>query len=119
VSEASARSGLALAAVGAVCLLVCVDAISVSPAVAKVHLPRRECPDVGPPNTDVGLYKIITRRIRCGKARAILRRWYHDPSQKDSGPDGWRCAEVRRRRFGVRSYCHRNGRSIAFSRFLV
>jgi hypothetical protein len=119
LSEASARSGLALVAAGAVCLLVCVGAICVSPAGAKVHLPRRECPNVGPPNTDVGLYKIITRRIRCGKARAILRRWYHDPSQKDSGPDGWRCAEVRRGRFEVRSYCHRNGHLIAFSRFLV
>ena len=82
LSEASARSGLALVAAGAVCLLACIGAICVSPAVAKVHLPRRECPNVGPPNTDVGLYKIITRRIPCGKARAILRRWYHDPSRR-------------------------------------
>jgi len=89
------------------------------PSAAKVSLPKRECPDVGPAQTDVGLYQIITRRVRCGKARTILRHWYHDPSQKDSGPDGWRCAEVRRGRYEIRSYCHRSGHLIAFSRYLV
>lgn len=91
----------------------------VNPGAAKVALPKRECPNVGPAQTDVGLYKIITRRVKCGIARAILRRWYHDASQKDSGPDGWRCAEVRRDRYEVRSYCHRNKRLIAFSRYLA
>ncbi len=86
---------------------------------ARVALPKRECPDVGPPQTDVGLYKIITGKIICGRARAILRRWYHDPTQKDSGPAGWRCAEVRRGRYEVRSYCHRNGRLIAFTRYAL
>jgi hypothetical protein len=86
---------------------------------ARVVLPKRECPDVGPPQTDVGLYKITTRKIICGRARAILRRWYHDPTQKDSGPAGWRCAEVRRGRYEVRSYCHRNGRLIAFTRYAL
>ena len=86
---------------------------------ARVVLPKRECPDVGPPQTDVGLYKIITRKIICGRARAILRRWYHDPTQKDSGPAGWRCAEVRRGRYEVRSYCHRNRRLIAFTRYTL
>jgi hypothetical protein len=89
----------------------------VAQAAAGVSLPKRECPDVGPPQTDVGLYKVITRKIRCGPARKILRRWYHDPTQKDSGPAGWRCAVVRRGRYEFRSYCHRSGRMIAFSRY--
>jgi hypothetical protein len=86
---------------------------------ARVSLPERECTNVGPPHTDVGLYKIITRRIVCGEARAILRDWYHDPTQKDSGPAGWRCAEVKRGPFEIRSYCHRNGKQISFSRYLA
>lgn len=98
--------------VPAVCL-----AAGGSAEAAGVSLPKRECPDVGPPQTDVGLYKIITRNILCGKARAILRDWYHDPTQKDSGPAGWRCAEVRRGRYEFRSYCHRTGRLIAFTRY--
>lgn len=81
--------------------------------------PLRSCPDVGPPATDVGLYKIVARGLVCGRARGILRRWYHDPSQKDSGPAGWRCAVVKRGRFEIRSYCHRNGRLISFSRLLA
>jgi hypothetical protein len=91
----------------------------VSPSAAEVALPKRACPNVGPAQTDVGLYKIITRRVKCGMARAILRRWYHDVSQKDSGPDGWRCAEVRRGRYEIRSYCHRSKHLIAFSRYLA
>jgi hypothetical protein len=94
-------------------------ALAQSPRTKGVSLPKRECPDVGPPNTDVGLYKVITRKLACGKARAILRDWYHDASQKDSGPAGWRCAVVRRGRFEVRSYCHREGRLIAFTRYTV
>jgi hypothetical protein len=86
---------------------------------AGVKLPRRECPNVGPPQTDVGLYNIITRHIVCGKARAILRDWYHDPSQKDSGPAGWRCAQARHGRYAIRSYCHRNGKQISFDRYLA
>jgi hypothetical protein len=89
----------------------------ISQGAAAVSLPKRECPDVGPPQTDVGLYKIITRKMRCGPARKILRHWYHDPTQKDSGPAGWRCAVVRRGRYEFRSYCHRSGRMIAFSRY--
>jgi hypothetical protein len=93
--------------------------VAAFPAAAAVSLPKRECPDIGPRQTDVGLYKIITRKMLCGKARAILRDWYHDPTQKDSGPAGWRCAEVLRRRFEVRSYCHRDGRLIAFTRYAL
>lgn len=104
----------------AVCAVLSAPAAgNVSPSAADVTLPKRECPNVGPVHTDVGLYKIITRRVKCGIARAILRRWYHDASQKDSGPDGWRCAEVRRGRYEVRSYCHRAKRLIAFSRYLA
>jgi hypothetical protein len=89
----------------------------VAQAAAGVSLPKRECPNIGPPQTDVGLYKVITRKMRCGPARKILRRWYHDPTQKDSGPAGWRCAVVHRGRYELRSYCHRHGRMIAFTRY--
>jgi hypothetical protein len=106
--------------VAAICSLLCgLGLVSLDSSAARVSLPKRECPNVGPAHTDVGLYRIITRRIHCGQARAILRRWYHDPLQKDSGPDGWRCAEVRRARYEIRSYCHRSGRLIAFSRYLA
>jgi hypothetical protein len=92
-------------------------ALAHSSHIDRVKLPKRECPNVGPPNSDVGIYNIITRRIICGRARAILRRWYHDTSAKDSGPAGWRCAVVRRGHIEYRSYCHRNGRQISFSQY--
>jgi hypothetical protein len=82
---------------------------------ARLQLPYRECRNVGPAESDVALFNIVTRKVICGRARTILRRWYHDPSQKDTGPAGWRCAQFRRSRFELRSYCHRSGRLIAFS----
>lgn len=83
----------------------------------RVILPKRECPNIGPRHSDVGLYDIITKHMICGRARAILRRWYHDSSAKDTGPEGWRCAQVRRGRFSYRSYCHRNGKQISFTQY--
>jgi hypothetical protein len=109
---------LALAAV--ICLAVLIEPAAAEKGTAgRLQLPYRECRNVGPPRSDAALFNIVTRKVICGRARTILRRWYHDPSQKDTGPEGWRCAEVRRGRYELRSYCHRNGRLIAFGRSLA
>jgi hypothetical protein len=88
-------------------------------AAPRLQLPYRECRDVGPQRSDSRLFDVVTRKVACERARGILRRWYHDPSAKDSGPKGWRCAQIRRGRYALRSYCHRNGRLIAFSQYLA
>lgn len=88
------------------------------PPAPRLQLPYRECRNIGRPGSHVDLFNIVTRRVVCSRARTILRRWYRDPSQKDTGPEGWRCAQFRRGRFELRSYCHRNGRLIAFSQYV-
>jgi hypothetical protein len=55
----------------------------------------RHCRDIGPPQTDVGLYKITATRISCRRARAIVNRWYNNPSAPHSGPRGWECSTRR------------------------
>lgn len=83
----------------------------------RLHAPSRECRDVGPSESKARLFNIVTREVACGRARTILRRWYRDPSRNDAGPEGWRCAQFRRGRYALRSYCHRSGRLIAFSQY--
>jgi hypothetical protein len=77
----------------------------------------RHCRDVGPPQTDVGLYKITATRVSCRRARAILNRWYKDPSAPHSGPRGWKCSRRRTSSYSFRTTCRRRGAQIGFAQF--
>lgn len=77
------------------------------------------CGSVGPPQSDVGLYKIWAQRLSCGRARAILRRWYYDASAPDAGPSGWACRTYDQGRWATRTYCFRGRQKLSFTRYLA
>src|SRR5690348_13440813 len=77
----------------------------------------RHCRDVGPPQTDVGLYKITAQRITCRRARAILNGWYNNPSAPHSGPRGWKCSTRRTSSYSFRTTCRRRGAQIGFTQY--
>jgi hypothetical protein len=80
------------------------------------HAARR-CANVGPAQSDVGLYKIFAQRISCLRARAILTRWYNDRSAPNSGPRGWRCQSYQQDQIASRTYCFRGHMKISFTQY--
>jgi len=77
------------------------------------------CADVGPPQSDVGLYKIWAQRLSCGRARSILKKWYYDRSAPDSGPSGWACRTFSRGQYTLRTYCFQGRKKISYTRYLA
>ncbi len=75
------------------------------------------CADVGPPNTDVGLYHITATGTSCHRVRSVLRRWYYDASAPDAGPRGWRCHTRQRSSAAFRTTCRRDSARLGFTRF--
>lgn len=109
------------------CLIVCLAALALvgaassadasnngrDPAMATVA--ALHCRDVGPPNSDVGLYQVTATRLSCSQARSVLRRWYNNPSAPRSGPRGWRCWTRQTSAFAYRTTCRRKGATIRFT----
>jgi len=77
------------------------------------------CTDVGPPQSDVGLYKIWAQRLSCGRARSILKKWYYDRSAPDSGPSGWACRTFSRGQYTLRTYCFQGRKKISYTQYLA
>lgn len=77
----------------------------------------RHCRDVGPPQTDVGLYHITASGIACRRARSVLNRWYYDRSAPHSGPRGWRCSTRQIGPYSYRTTCTRKKARIGFTQY--
>jgi hypothetical protein len=113
---AATIAGRALAACLMTLLLLVIGTGMSRATVARAAL-TQHCRDVGPANTDVGLYHITANRISCGKARGVLRRWYYDRSAPNSGPRGWRCSTRQTSSFSSRTTCERRRARIGFTQF--
>lgn len=72
------------------------------------------CADVGPRQSDTGVYYIRMLRISCASGRRILHAWYYDRSAPDAGPRGWRC-HVNVSSYSERHYCRRGEQRIRFT----
>lgn len=77
----------------------------------------RKCADIGPPGTDVGVYNITSRGIKCAQTRGVIKRWYFNPGEPDAGPAGWKCSVRMKGPIEIRHSCQRNGHSIGFSQY--
>jgi len=77
----------------------------------------QHCRDVGPPQTDVGLYRITATRISCRRARTILNHWYHNAAAPDSGPRGWECSRRRTSSYSSRTTCRHRKARIGFTQY--
>jgi hypothetical protein len=72
------------------------------------------CADVGPAQSDTGIYQIRMLRISCARGRHVLSVWYHDRSAPDAGPRHWRC-RVKVVSFSERRSCARGSHRIQFT----
>jgi hypothetical protein len=79
----------------------------------------RHCGDIGPPNSDVGVYRIVTQRVLCRVARRIVSNWYYDRSAPDAGPRGWRCRTQYERHYEIRTACAQGSKRIWYSQYLA
>lgn len=96
-------------------------ALAAQPAIAapmSAHVAAR-CMDVGPEQSDVGLYKIWALRLSCRRARSILSDWYSDRSAPDSGPRGWDCRTFSQGLYTLRTYCRQGRKRISYTQYLA
>jgi hypothetical protein len=97
--------------------LVCA---AIAPSLADASPVARaagRCADVGPANSDVGLYKVVAKRITCARARGVLTGWYNDRSAPNSGPRGWRCRTYQQSQLAFRTYCFRGQMKISYTQY--